>query len=179
VLSLTAATALAVVLAVAAWGKVRSRRAFAAFTTALGQFGVPAAVRRMVAALVPAAEIAALVLLVLPVPPAVRFGPAAALLGAFTAALLRAGRSGRAIACHCFGSDAPSPLGPHVAVNAALVLLAVAAALPGPVASTAGDRVLAIGLGLIAGGLAVVAVPVLETIGPVALRRVVAPTGRS
>ncbi len=178
-LSLTAAAALAVVLAVAAWGKVRSRRAFAAFTAALGQFGVPAAVRGPVAPLVPAAEVAALVMLVLPVPPALRFGPAAALLVVFSAALLRAGRGGRAIACHCFGSDAPSRPGAHVAVNATLVLLAVAAALHGPTTGTAGDRVLAVGLGLIAGGLAVVAVPVLETVGPVALRRVVPPTGRS
>ena len=88
----------------------------------------------------------------------------------FSAALLRAGRGGRAVACHCFGSDAPTRTGPHVAVNAVLVLLAVAAALPGPAAGTAGDRVLAVGLGLIAGVVALVAVPVLETIGPVALR---------
>lgn len=178
-LSLAAAASLAVVLAVAAWGKLRSRRAYAAFTAALAQFGVPAAIHSRVAPLVPAAEIAALLMLVLPAPPALRFGPAAALLVVFSAALLRAGRDGRAIECHCFGSDAPSRPGPHVAVNAALVLLAVAAALPGPAADTVGDRILAVGLGLIGGSLAVVAVPVLETIGPVALRRVVPPIGRS
>ena len=140
VLSLTAATALAVVLAVAAWGKVRSRRAFAAFTTALGQFGVPAASaarsrrwcrrRRSPPWCAGAAGAAG--------------GPVRTRGGAAvpsSAALLRAGRGGRAIACHCFGSDAPARLGPHVAVNAALVLLAVAAALPGPAAGTAGDRV--------------------------------------
>ncbi|MEP6697915.1 MAG: MauE/DoxX family redox-associated membrane protein [Pseudonocardiales bacterium] len=164
---LSASAALVVVFAVAAGGKVRSAAMFGTFAEALGQFGVPASRRRAVAAAVVAGELLVICWLVLPVVPAVvRLGPAVAVLAWFSLAIVLASRRHATLACHCFGSGGHTPVGPHLAVNAALIILGSAGVLSPTPATSAGARVLAIGLGIIVGAAALSAIPVLEAIGP-------------
>jgi hypothetical protein len=180
-LQLCAAAVLATTFLTAAIGKLRSRRAFTAFATALGQFGVPRRRRRPAAAVVILAELLAVAALVVPIAsPFPRLGPGLALLAGLSVALAIAARRHPDLACHCFGSDDTTPVGVHLLLNAAVLALGLAAlVLPGSASMLPGTRVFVIGLGLIIGGLAVVAVPVLEAIGPRGLRPTTRLTDRS
>lgn len=172
---LCARAALLVVFALATGAKVRSAATFAGFAEALGQFGVPLKRRRGVAATVVAAELLVMVSLVLPIgPPGVRIGPAVVVLAVLSLAIALASRRHATLACHCFGAGGRTQVGPHLAVNAALIVLGVAGGASGVPATSAGARVLAIGLGLIIGAAAVGAMPVLEAIGPSSTRRAAA-----
>lgn len=123
---------LAGIFAVAGAAKLRdpqgSRRA-------LEEFGVPAPLSRPGGLVLPLAELA--VALALVVPGSARWGAiaAAALLGVFVAAIANALRQGRAPDCHCFGQVHSEPAGRGTLVrNAVLIGVAgtVAAAGPGP-----------------------------------------------
>jgi len=169
---LCAVAALLTAFAAAVAGKLRSARAFTDFAGALGQFGVPRAARRLVAALVVLAELAVIGTLLAPISaPLARLGPAVAVLTGFSVALAAAGARHPDLACHCFGGDGRTRVGPHLTGNALLIVIGVAGIAAGPAgALAAGTRVLAIGLGVIAGSLVVCAVPVLEAIGPQSMR---------
>ena len=140
---------LVVVLGAAVAGKLR-RRAFASFTVALGAFGLPAAIARApLAAAIVALEATAAVLLV--AAPALGYALALALIAAFTAVLRRVVRSGRRVACWCFGAST-APVGTsHLVRNATLLAVIglgiAAAALAGgePVALAAHPLALACG----------------------------------
>ncbi|SDK94447.1 MauE/DoxX family redox-associated membrane protein [Streptomyces indicus] len=122
------------VLAVAGLAKLRDRRRFAA---ALDGFPfLPAAARPALAVLVPAAELAAAVLLVVPATVLAGLGLAAVLCAGFCAVAVTALRHGTSAACPCFGSRTAVPMGPwHVARNAVLTGLAL---LGGAIALTHG-----------------------------------------
>ena len=125
---------------------------------------------RVLATGVVGAELVAICALVLPhdVSDLVRFGPATALLVAFSITVAVAATRNPRLACHCFGSSAPSRTGPHLCANAALIAISVAGmALPGdghPLSD--GARVLAVGLGVVTGVLAVSASALAETLMP-------------
>jgi hypothetical protein len=117
---------IAIVFAISFLSKVRSGTAFGEFRTATralsglrGGWGTAAAV------LVAAAESAVVLgLLATPTKP-YAFATAVALLGAFTLALLRNGRSPAPVACRCFGGSTAS--NGHLPVFRNAVLLAAAA----------------------------------------------------
>ncbi|QKG25701.1 MauE/DoxX family redox-associated membrane protein [Actinomadura verrucosospora] len=124
--------ALIAVLLVAAGGKVRDVRGFAA---AIGAYRVlPARLTGAAAVAVLSAEAAAAVLLA--VPATRRWGAlaAAALFAAFLGAMASVLRRGMVIDCGCFGSARrPAPVGAaSVTRTALLLLLAVMAAVAGP-----------------------------------------------
>ncbi|MFF7250268.1 MauE/DoxX family redox-associated membrane protein [Embleya sp. NPDC008237] len=112
------------VLAVAGLAKLRDRDRFA---TALGDFAfLPAAARPALTLLVPAAELAAAVLLALPATLTAGLALAAVLCAAFSAVAVTTMRRGSRAACPCFGSRTTVPMGPwHVARNATLTVLAI------------------------------------------------------
>ena len=177
-LELCAAAALLVTFAVAVVGKVRSADAFREFAAATGQFGVPRSARTAAAAAVVAAELAVVVTLLLPFDrPLARLGPAVALLGVLSVAVAAAARGGRRVDCHCFGVGGPTATRPHLAVNTALVVLGLAGVVAPGTPADGGTTVLAVGFGVIAGVVAVTAVPVLEAIGPAGMRPVPARRG--
>ena len=142
---------LAVVFAIAAFGKVRSASALAAFRDGLAQFGVaPSRIRRSVAGAVIAAEVGVVVLL--GVAPRAGFLLAIALLVVFSAGIANALRRGVAVACRCFGSSA-SPIGPeHLVRNALLVAVGVLGAAGRAPSHPALEAVTAV-LGALAGVL--------------------------
>lgn len=178
-IGLSASAALLTVFALAAGAKVRSASAFDEFAGALGQFGVPVRWRRRVGILIVVAEALVMVCLVLPIGPAAgRLLPGVVALVGFSIAIGRAGRRHPVLACHCFGAGGRTQVGPHLAVNTALILLGLAGVAPGSAATSAGSQVLAVGCGLIGGAMAVAAIPVLEAIGPSSMRRAVAPPER-
>jgi Methylamine utilisation protein MauE len=111
---------------VAAVGKLRGRAALAdavAWVRSLGLF--PSRWTRSVVVTTVAGELAVPALLAPPATVTAGFAAAAALLGAFTAAIAAALRRGKRAPCHCFGASI-RPLGaPHLVRNA--VLLAASA----------------------------------------------------
>ncbi|MCF2532193.1 MauE/DoxX family redox-associated membrane protein [Yinghuangia soli] len=111
------------VLAVAGVAKLRDRDQFA---EALRDFPfLPAAARPALAVLVPAAELLAAVLLLLPWTVGLGLALAAVLCAAFTAVAVATMRRGSSVGCACFGSRTSVPMGPwHVARNVALTALA-------------------------------------------------------
>ena len=155
---------LAAVFVTAAAAKLRD---MAGFRASLGAFGVPGALAGPLSAAVPAAEAAAVVLLL----PAgwARAGAvlAAVLLGVFTAAVVLNLARGRAPECRCFGGAA-APIGTAtLARNAALLAAAIAILTIGPGAGAAavaawGD---APAEAVLAGVLALGAVPALGGLG--------------
>ena len=169
--SLGGAVGLAVVFATAAVSKIRSRTSFQEFAASLGQFGLRSArVKRLSAAGVIGAEVAAAGALLTPWATSglIRFGPATGLLAVFSIAVAVAGAKNERFACHCFGSRAPSRTGPHLATNAVLIAVGVvgmAAPGTGPGLSD-GLRVLAIGLGAVAGVLVVSGSVIAEALAP-------------
>jgi hypothetical protein len=178
--ALGAVGALLTAFAAAAAGKLRSARGFTEFAGALGQFGVPSAARRPVAALVVLAELVVIGTLLAPVgAPSARLGPAVVVVAGFSVALAAAGARQPDLACHCFGGGGRTRVGPHLIGNALLIVIGLAGITAGTAgAVAAGTRVLAIGLGVIVGGLVVCAVPVLEAIGPQSMRPLAADSER-
>ncbi|GAA2122256.1 TlpA family protein disulfide reductase [Actinomadura napierensis] len=140
------------VLLVAAVGKVRDVRGFAAAIEAYRV--MPGRLTRAAAVAVLSAEVAAAVLLA--VPATRRWGAlaAAALFAAFLGAMAAVLRRGMRIDCGCFGSARrPTPVGAaSVARTALLLLLAVMAAVAGPAPFSPVQPVLAaVFLGVVAG----------------------------
>jgi hypothetical protein len=143
--------------------KVRSRQRYAAFAAAIPQLapGVPV---RLAGPAVVAGEAAVVVLVTLPGTAAVGFALAAALLAAFTAAILSTMRRRQIVSCQCFGSSS-SPVGPpHLARNGVLLLAAVmgVVAAAGPERPTPGTGVLA--SAVITGAVAAVVVLLTDEI---------------
>ncbi len=127
---------LAIVFAVSAFGKLRSRRAFEEFTSAARQLAPGWLIRPLqgsgattgahrLAAVVVGCEVAIPPLLLAPRTAAVGFALAAALLAAFTAAIVAVLRRGDRVACHCFGATDQALRPAHVVRN--LLLLTAAA----------------------------------------------------
>jgi hypothetical protein len=118
---------LAGIFLVSLFGKLRGRAAYGEFVTATGTLLlVSHRAERVLATLALTAECLVALMLVVPVPVAVSFAAAIALLCSFTGALVRALRRGEDTSCHCFGAST-TPIGAHhVARN--LVLIAIAAA---------------------------------------------------
>jgi thiol-disulfide isomerase/thioredoxin/uncharacterized membrane protein YphA (DoxX/SURF4 family) len=130
VILMLARLVLAGVLLVAAVAKLADRRES---RRAMAAFGLPARLAGPAAILVPAAEAAVAVALI--VPAWARWGAVAALalLGAFTAGIALNLARGRAPDCHCFGRLAGGPVGGStVARNAALAVLAGLVVWRGP-----------------------------------------------
>ena len=147
---------LAVVMGAAAASKLR-RRDFVSFVEALRGFGVPEALahvtRAQLAGAIVALEAAAAVLLL--VAPVAGLALALGLVAAFTVALRSVVRSGRRVACRCFGAST-APVGvAHLVRNA--VLLAVIGTGVAATALAAGAvvappaQLAAIALGVLAG----------------------------
>jgi Methylamine utilisation protein MauE len=140
---------LAVVLAIAAAGKLRTRAERGSFAASLRALRVP--VPAALAVSVPAAEAAVAAALLAPATRRSALGAAAVLLLAFGVVALRAERRGLAVRCRCFGADG-EPLGRVQAWrNATLGAIAVAgwgAAAHGGAGGTAATAV-----ALAAGGL--------------------------
>jgi peroxiredoxin/uncharacterized membrane protein YphA (DoxX/SURF4 family) len=150
---------LAVVFVTAGVGKLLDQQGS---RVALAGFGVPEPVVRPAGLLLPLAEIAAAVLLVLH--DTARWGGVAALalLIAFVAGIASAMAQGRAPDCHCFGQIHSAPAGRGTLIrNALLAALAVVVVARGPapaidgwVAARSAAELVAIGLGVISAVLA-------------------------
>ena len=114
---------LAAVFALAAVMKLADR---AGTRTAVREFGVPKSLGGSVATLLPIAELAVAVALL--VPQSARWGAlgAVALLAAFIAVMARSMARGEAPDCHCFGALASEPVGWRTLVrNLALAAVAI------------------------------------------------------
>ena len=120
---------LAAVFAVAGYAKLADR---ARTSQSFEEFGVPAVLVRAAAILLPVAELAvAILLLVPPLAPAATLA-AAVLLGLFTTAIAANILSGRRPTCQCFGQIASAPVGWRTLLrNLALLALAISLAIPG------------------------------------------------
>jgi uncharacterized membrane protein YphA (DoxX/SURF4 family) len=130
---------------------------------AVAEFGVPTRLASVAGTVLPLAELAIAVALVLH--PSARWGAlaAAALLATFSAGITYAMLRGRAPDCHCFGQVHSAPAGPRtLARNVVLAALAVVVVWRGPgpaIDEWVGDRSTAelVAIGLVLGGLAVAA----------------------
>ena len=152
---------LVVVFVVSAVSKLRGRDAFPAFVRSVRRMKVvPPKLVRPVAVVVVTAEVAAAVLLAVPLRPTgmAGFVITAGLLLSFTAGIGYAIRHGSNEPCRCFGRS-EVPLGPrHVIRNSFLIVVSLVGAgaiLFGGDVGT-GQLVIAAGAGLIVGGLVVV-----------------------
>ncbi|MFI1256225.1 MauE/DoxX family redox-associated membrane protein [Streptomyces netropsis] len=129
-LSATCQTLLLLVFAAAVVGKVRNAASFAAFTDAVAVLGrVPVRRAGVLAAAIVGSEAATTMLLAAPWIRPVGLLTAAGLLSSFTYAVARTLRSGTPVSCRCFGASA-GPVGPPQLVRNAVLLVAVALALP-------------------------------------------------
>ena len=129
-----ARTVLAVAFVVAAVAKARDQ---AETRTSVVAFGVPAGLAAPVAGLLPAVELTAAVLLLIPATAAVGAALACLLLVMFTLAIARLLLRGERPACRCFGQVSSDPIGAPTLVRN-LVLLAVG--VVGLVEAVTGDR---------------------------------------
>jgi uncharacterized membrane protein YphA (DoxX/SURF4 family)/thiol-disulfide isomerase/thioredoxin len=162
-LVLSVRCALGIVFLVAATGKLLdlegSRRA-------LEEFGLPARAARLGGAMLPAAELAVAIALL--IRPSARWGAAAALLLllAFIAGVGRAMSRGEAPDCHCFGQIHSEPAGPATLIRNAVLAAAAALVLiagPGPsvnggLASLHGAEIALVAVSVLAAALAVATV---------------------
>lgn len=106
-------------------GKLRGRAELTAFTESLGSFGLRSArLRSVLAASVITVEAVTVVLLA--VAPRLGLGLAAAMLVAFTAAVVAAKATGREVRCRCFGADGGLMGRTHLIRNGVLVVVALA-----------------------------------------------------
>ncbi|MCA2213524.1 MauE/DoxX family redox-associated membrane protein [Jidongwangia harbinensis] len=129
-LELTLRLALAFVLAAAVAGKLRSAESRDEYTRMFRDVGLPSALRRPAAAGLVAAELATLVLLVLPWTASVGAAAAVLLFATLTAGVHQIVRSERKVTCNCFGGGGDAELSTvHVFRNLFLVGLSVAALL--------------------------------------------------
>jgi Methylamine utilisation protein MauE len=145
---------LAVVFAVAFGSKLRSRAAYAEFADSLGDIGwLRGPVRAVVAAVVPAAEAAVVVLLALPWTVLTGLVTALVLLAVFTAVTGREAARGHRVRCRCFGAG-PARIGPAQILRNVLLAAGAAAGLaiePGSHGTAgAAGLVVAIGIALLA-----------------------------
>jgi hypothetical protein len=144
---------LAVVFAVAFGSKLRSRAAYAEFADSLGDIGWLRGGRRAVAAAVPAAEAAVVVLLALPWTVLAGFTATLVLLAAFTVVTGREAARGHRVLCRCFGAGT-ARIGPTQILRNVLLAAGAAAGLaiePGSHgAAGAAGLVVAIGVALLA-----------------------------
>jgi hypothetical protein len=110
--------------------KVRTGRSWRSFTGSLVDLRIlPARLLRPAAFGVVGAEMATVVLLIVPATIVVGFAMAAVMLLGFAATIVAAVRRGSTAACACFGSAAATRLGPrHIVRNLVLFVLAVAGA---------------------------------------------------
>jgi Methylamine utilisation protein MauE len=148
-------TVLVVVFGTAFFAKVRSRAAFTAFAEALGDLSWLRGWRRLaVAAAIPLAEAATLVLLVLPPTVLWGFACAATLLAVFAAVTGREVASGHQVRCRCFGASSGHIGRAQVVRNLVLLGLSIAGLGIAPLShgGVAGSGLaLAVGLALVAG----------------------------
>ncbi len=114
-----ARTGLALVFGVAASAKLADRTAW---SDAVLAFGVPRRLTPLVAAAVPALEVAAAVLLIIPAATIAGATVGAVLLLAFTVGIAVNLALGRTPECHCFGGSSPSPIGPQTLLRNTLLL---------------------------------------------------------
>lgn len=129
--SATCQALLVLVFGAAVVGKVRNAALFTAFTDSVAALGrVPAGRAGALAVVIVGSEAVTSLLLVAPRLRGAGLLAAAGLLTAFTYAVARALRSGSPVSCRCFGVSA-GPVGPPQLVRNALLLVAVAVALPG------------------------------------------------
>jgi hypothetical protein len=148
---------LVAVLGVAAAGKLRSG-ALHGLVAALRGFGVPAGLARMpLAVLIVGLEATAAALLV--VAPAAGYLLALGVIAAFTVGLYQVVRSGRQVACRCFGAST-TPVGATHLVRNAVILVVIclglaAAAVAQGAASPLPVRLVAVACGAL-GGAAIV-----------------------
>jgi hypothetical protein len=106
-------------------GKLRGRAELTAFTESLGSFGLRSA--RLRSALATAViTVEAVTVVLLAVTPRLGLGLAAAMLVAFTAAVVATKATGREVRCRCFGADGGLMGRPHLIRNGVLVVIAVA-----------------------------------------------------
>ena len=127
---LVAPTVLAFVFGLAAIAKLANRRAA---RQGLIDFGVPAVVAGPGALLLPVAELAAAIALLIPATVWVGAVAAGGLLAAFTGAIVLNLLRGRRPDCRCFGQIASGPIGPAtLARNGALLALAALIVAQGP-----------------------------------------------
>ncbi|MFG1999785.1 MauE/DoxX family redox-associated membrane protein [Spirillospora sp. NPDC048911] len=154
------------IFVVSAFGKVRGRAAFTEFTrttrillaAALRRREVGRAAAGWAARAVAAAEIAAALLVLVPVTAPAGLGVAALLLAVFSVAMVAALRGGVSTSCRCFGAST-APIGwRHVVRNALLVCAAVA----GLAAALAAGSPPPAGMALTAVAVAVVALLVIR-----------------
>ena len=115
---------LLVVFAVAVLSKTATAARRRAFASAVAAFGVGPAPAPLIAAAVVASELAAVALLC--AAPARGCAASAALLAVFTLAIARALRTGKRVACRCFGSSGAALGASHAVRNALLLAVAVA-----------------------------------------------------
>jgi peroxiredoxin/uncharacterized membrane protein YphA (DoxX/SURF4 family) len=122
--------ALALVFTVASLAKLRDLRGA---RQGLVDFGVPLAVARPVAVLLPVGELATAVALVVPATVWLGGVAGAVLLAAFTAAIAANLWRGRRPDCRCFGQIAAGPIGASsIARNLLLMALAMSVVVQGP-----------------------------------------------
>lgn len=151
---------LALVFATAAAGKLADQRGT---RTTLAEFGVPETASTPLALLLPLAEVATVVALL--VQASARWGALAALvlLAVFAAGIAAAMLRGEAPDCHCFGQISSAPAGRSTLIrNAVLALPAVFVVAYGPgkslsdwLSARSAAELVAIGLGIAAAGLVV------------------------
>ncbi|MEU8195484.1 MauE/DoxX family redox-associated membrane protein [Microbispora amethystogenes] len=125
--------------AIAAVGKLRSRRSFEEFTGTLpGWMGrsLSATRRRSLAAGLVSVEAVIVVLTVFDRTAAIGLALATGALLAFTATMANALRSGRKIRCDCFGAGAGEVTGVHLVRNGILLAVAIAGLTGGVPAAT-------------------------------------------
>lgn len=170
-------TALLVVFGVSSATKLRGREAYRAFRDSLRALRwLPQTLVAPAAALTVVAEVATVLLLVVPAWRALGFAAAAALLTVFSAGIAAARRRGASAPCRCFGRST-RPLGwAHVARNAALLAvagtgwLALVAADPGAPLHPGGVAV-AVAAGVAVGGLSAIFDEIVELFAPTPLDR--------
>jgi hypothetical protein len=118
---------LAFVCLAAVAGKVRGRVAFAGLEELVGKAGVPAVWTTQAAVLLVATEFAVAALLPWPATALVGCVLATGLFAALTAGVAVVVRRGDVVPCRCFGRAGATLRASHVARNAALTAVAVAA----------------------------------------------------
>jgi hypothetical protein len=141
------------VFVVSVVSKVRNRKAYAEFVASTRRLAPPlVSAARPLAAVVVGMELAAVLLVALPPTVLAGFGVAAALLVAFSGAILLALRRGERAPCRCFGTS-EQPLGyTQVVRNVALIAVTVLGALGG-LATTAAPALPGVVIAVATGGI--------------------------
>lgn len=129
-LSMAAQFVVAATFLLAAWAKLRD---FAGFAGGLHDYGLlPPAAERLVARLIPAAEVVVGTALLLGIAHPWPALAAAALSAIFGAAIAITARRGRDIPCHCFGTSSKHRVGSGALLRVAVLMLLALAASRAP-----------------------------------------------